>query len=200
MKVTSLKNRSINRLRWTEYQLVEHGVKVREKDLAGIRETTVEYDRVGREATYILTHSVIAKLAVILFLVLAAVTGVVFALHGNAESLAWVFYIGAAFLSYIYYENTKREGYRLSSDYGFVFLSGKKSDVEAFVDALTETKINYVISGVERRLAVMDRIDVEKYLLALREGAVLTQEQYDLIRAKSGLEDNFGTKIGFGRD
>jgi hypothetical protein len=185
-------------MRWTEYELVETGVKVREKDLAGIRETTVDYDRIGREATYFLSHSAIAKLGMILFLIISIVTGAIYALHGDAEKLAWIFWLGATAFTFVYYENTKREGFRLASDYGAVVLSGKKKDVEAFVVDLTKKKEEFIEKSVERRLAIMERAEVEKYLWALREGSVLTQLQYESVRAKAGLRDEYRPQMGFG--
>lgn len=193
-----LRSRSINRLRWTDYELVETGVKVREKDLSGIREVTVDYDRIGREATYFLSHSAIAKLAVILFCVIAIATGVVSVLHGDVERLACVFWLGAAACAYIYYENTKREGFRLASEYGVVVLSGKRDDVEAFILRLLRKKEAFIEMSVKRRLAIMERAEVEKYLWALRDGAVLTQQQYDSIRSNAGFRDEFRPQMGFG--
>jgi hypothetical protein len=185
-------------MRWTEYELADTGVKVREKDLHGIREITIEYDRIGREATYFLRHSAIAKLGIILFLIFSIVTGTLYFLHGQTEKLAWVFWLGATAFMFVYYENTKREGFRLVSRYGSVVLSGKKKEVEAFIAATTKKKEEFIEKSIEQRLSIMERPEVEKYLFALREGAVLSQEQYDAIRAKTGLEDDYKPRLGFG--
>lgn len=193
----TLRNRSINRMRWTVYELVESGVRVREKDINGVREVTIDYDRIGKESTYFLHHSGVAMLAFILFLLLAAATGTVYILHGDAERLAWVFWLAAAAFAFIYYQNTKREGFRLGSDFGSVVISGKRRDVEAFIATLSKKKEEAITQGIERRLAVMERAEVEKYLLALRAGSVLTQEQYETIRTKTGLEDDFKPRLGF---
>lgn len=52
-----LRAQSFNFLRWTEYELVEFGVCVRDRNLNAVHKVTVEYDRVGKEAHYSLKRS-----------------------------------------------------------------------------------------------------------------------------------------------
>ncbi len=195
--MSRLRSHSINRMRWIEYELVESGVKVREKDLNGIREDTIEFDRIGREATYFLSHSAKALFGIAFFLIIAIATGAIRGLGGNADRYAWIVWVAVAAFIYLYYLNTKQEGFRLPSEFGSLVLRGSKGDMDQFICALMQRKQESICTGVKRRLAIMDRPEVERYLLALREGSVLTTEQYETIRAKAGLQDETRPPVGF---
>jgi hypothetical protein len=86
LKSNTLLTRRFDLLGWSEYKLVDSGVTVREKDIKGIREVTIEYDRIGKEAKYFVHRSVKAILALVLFALLSAATAVVNFMHGDASN------------------------------------------------------------------------------------------------------------------
>ena len=85
----------------------------------------------------------------------------------------------------------------LASSYRSVVFSGRRLDVEAFITALLARKTEFIVKKLQERLEVAERAEVVKYLLALHDGGVLDQEQYNEIRRKAGLEDESKPKVGF---
>jgi hypothetical protein len=192
-----LHSRSVNFLRWSEYQLVESGVCIREKDIKGIREISIDYDRIGKDAPYHLQHSAIAILALILFLLLSAATATVHFFYGGAERFAWVFWLAIAAITFLYYMNSRREGFQLRSDFSSIFIICKRREIQDFLCLLMKKKEEFIEQRVKEYLSIMEPSEGEKYLLRLREGAVLTNEQYQGIRLKSGLDSDQKPKVGF---
>jgi hypothetical protein len=174
-------------LGWLEYTLTESGVTIREKDIKGIRETTIEYDQVGREATYYLRRSVTALLALILFALFSAITAAVYYMHGDAERYAWVFWLALTLITLPFYVATRQKGFRLQSDFSTVLILGNARKTSEFLSILMKRKLEFIEKRAQQYLSMMDRADVDKYLLGLRDGSALTNEQYESIRERTGL-------------
>jgi hypothetical protein len=181
----------------SEYELSETGVRVQEKDFSGISESSVAYDCIGKEATYFLRQSTIAKFGTIVFVIFAAVTGALYVLHGNVDHLASIFWAGAAMLSFVYYRIKRREGFLLQSRFGYLAIHGNKKEAEPFIKAIQDRKLEFIKENVRHRISTMGFLEAEGYLISLKEGSVLTQEQYDSIRLKAGLESNTARSSGF---
>ena len=193
----TLRYRGPNFLQWSEYSLTPEGVRFREKDIHGTREDIVDYERIGCEPTYFSHHSVIALLATLFFLILSALVGFTYWKGGDAEKSAWLVWLGVAFLPALYFVGTRRVGYVLTSKFGEIALQGSWTKVEPFIAALNERKAKCIQDRLDRRLEVADPREVVKYLLALCEGRVLTNDQYEAIRSNIGLGGSDGQRIGF---
>jgi hypothetical protein len=70
-------------------------------------------------------------------------------------------------------------------------------ETQEFLRVLMERKANFIEQRVQQYCSMIERPDVDRYLLGLRDGSVLAPEQYDAIREKIRL--NYGPKarIGF---
>jgi hypothetical protein len=197
LKSNTLLTRRFNLLGWSEYKLVESGVTVREKDIKGIREVTIEYDRIGKEAKYYVHRSVKALLALVLFALFSAATALVNFVHGDAEQYAWVFWMVLALITLIFYTASIRKGFRLQSDFSTLLVIGNMRETQEFLRVLMERKAIFIEQRVQQYCCMIERPDVEKYLLGLRDGSVLTPEQYEATREKIYINYDPKAKIGF---
>ncbi len=140
LKSNILLTRRFSKFGWSEYKLIESGITVREKDIKGIREVTIEYDRIGKEAKYYLRRSVIALLAFILSTLLSATTAIVYFMHGDAERFAWLFWMAVALISFVFYAATREKGFRLQSDFSTLLIIGNMRETQEFLRLLIGEK------------------------------------------------------------
>jgi hypothetical protein len=194
----TLRSRGLNPFRWSEYTITAGGVRFREGDIRGTREGEVEYDCIGNQPTYFSYRSVVALVGTLLFLTLSAVVGFVEWRGGDTDQYAWLVWLGMAAVVFVYYESTKSSGYLLKSNFGALVIQGKRSKVEPFVAAIAERKLTFIEDRISKRLSVVEPSEVDRYLLALFEGGVISEDQYGAIRSRTGLHDAQDARIGFG--
>jgi hypothetical protein len=180
-----------------DYELLDSGVSVREKDIRGVREETIGYDRIGKEAAYYLRRSPIALIVFTLAALLSTVTAGIYFMRGNAEKFAWFFWMIIAAIAFIFSAYAKREGFRLQSDFSSLLIIGNIAKTQGFVDALMKKKGEFIEERIQQYLSLMQPLEIERYLLGLRDGSVLANEHYQEIRMKSGLDYDPARKIGF---
>jgi hypothetical protein len=193
----TLRVRGVNPFRWSEYTIAPEGVRFRERNIQGTHEGLLEFDRVGRQSNYFSYHSVPSLVGVLFFLTLSAVTGFLEWRGGDVDEYAWLFWLSIAAVVFVYYQTTRVSGYSVSSAFGTIAFRGRKSKVENFIAAIEERKLPFISDRVSKRLAVMDPAEVDRYLLALWEGGVLSEGQYVTIRAEAGLRESEDARIGF---
>jgi hypothetical protein len=160
-------------LRSIEYQLTDEDVRVLSRSFRGRSEERIKYDRIAKEGRYIVQRSAIALYGSILFGLVAILTLLSYLFDGSAESTAWLFYSVLACAALIYYRMTKIEGIKYVSDFGNLFVEGRRKDVLEFQKEIEREKIGYIERSIRSRSQVLQNSEVERYLLSLKEGGVI---------------------------
>jgi len=102
-----------------------------------------------------------------------------------------------ALITLIFYLASVRKGFRVQSDFSTLLVIGNMSETQEFLRVLMERKANFIEQRIQNYCSMLERPDVEKHLLGLRDGFVLTPEQYDAIREKMCLNYDPKARIGF---
>jgi FlaA1/EpsC-like NDP-sugar epimerase len=193
-----LKSTNFRTFKLNEFDLSDKGIVVVEKSLNGVKTTLIEYDRIGVHPAYFVQRSSIALVGSVIFLICAVITFIVES-TGKAGAVPhqWLIWLALMGISFAVYRLTQMKGYFLTSDYSNVILSGKMSEVEEFLKEFNTTKQQSILSGVKKRKEAFDEAEVERYLLALWAGSVVTEAQYDGLRKDLGLVGDFKPKVGF---
>lgn len=130
--MNTLSYRPINLARWMRYTLCPQGVEVCSRSITGKDEWLVAFDKIGIEPKHFIIESWMAKLLTLLFLIVSAATGFVSYQGGDAEEMAWVFWLVIALLALSYHRLTRLEGYEIKSEFGSLVLAGKRGAVFSF--------------------------------------------------------------------
>lgn len=165
------------------YTLRDDGVSIRERSIGGISEDRIRYDKVGWEGIYISQRSPIAFCGAAVFALVAFLTW----FDESAEEAVTIFWSGLAVAAILYYRIRKVEGVKYVSDYGYLFIQGNKVKIQEFQRDLEIQKMAFIEATLDSRLEVTQLSEVERYLISLKEGSVLKDSEYHLLRNRFGL-------------
>ena len=175
----------------TSYELIEEGVRLRQRTLTSINENFIEYDRIGHNPSIYSSHS----LWFIIFGLFFAGLSILTATASDSADSAWVFLSFPSVAFFVAYFATRRSGMILASDFGRLVIDGKIAKNDDFISALSNKKEDYIRDTYELRVKASGVEDAERYLLSVLDGGVIPRFTYRKIQDSF---DNEGI-VGFGR-
>lgn len=182
----------------TEYELVATGIKVAEVSLSSTSDTVIEYDRIGRDQGVFKRQEFKLLGLSIFFAVLSILMAVLVMGEGHVEHSAWAVWLVVSVSFYLWFSTTRREGIVFASDYGRLHIEGAPKQLDSFVAELSQRKAAYIEDRAKRRFETIDKLEAERYLLALEDGGVITPVQHKSLRS-SVLQITESGPVGFGQ-